>query len=101
MDDNLKRAYAEVMSTDAGKKVLQDLLVKFSLFAGTYSLNSNSPNELPDLAFREGQRNSGSYIYQCMIASNENITSQIQANIFKDMVKYKNIIDEIQSKEDE
>ncbi|QHJ83823.1 MAG: hypothetical protein [Bacteriophage sp.] len=102
MDSDLKKAYSEIMATSSGQKVLKDLLVKFKIFAGTYNLNSNSINELSDLAFREGQRNSGSYIYQNMIASNPEKTSQIQASIFKDMLEYqKDIIDQLKNNEDD
>ena len=98
MDENLKRAYADILQTEAGIAVLKDMLSKFQLFGSVYDFQGIASNELSNLAFRDGQRNSGSYIYQNMIASNPEKTSQIQASIFKDMIESKkDIIDSIQS----
>lgn len=90
MSDDLKKAYQGIMSTNDGALVLKDLLQKFALYGAVYKLDAGATNELSDLAFRDGQRNSGSYIIQNMINANPEKTAQIQAEIFKDVVKSEN-----------
>ena len=81
MDDSVKRAYANVLNTIDGQMVFQDLLEKFQLASGVYRFMGN--DNLADLAFRDGQRNAGIYIFGILSSINPEKISLINTNIMK------------------
>ena len=83
MKDNeqLLEAYAAVMNTPAGKLILEDLLSRLSVTVPVYAFGSN--NNLSDIAFRDGQRNAGIYVYNNMALANPSITAQLYANVME------------------
>ena len=72
-------AYDEVLETPAGREVLKDLITKFSVTVPVYAFGSL--NELSDIAYRDGQRNCGTYVYNLMAFAAPKITTEIFAEV--------------------
>lgn len=81
MDNSLKRAYENVLNTNDGMMVFEDLLSKFQIASGVYRFQGD--DTLSDLAFRDGQRNAGIYIFTILSSVNPEKASLINTNIFK------------------
>lgn len=79
MENSLKRAYENVLNTKDGQMVFEDLLSKFQINTAVYAFERN--DNLADLAFRDGQRNSGIYIFSILSAINPTKASLINTNI--------------------
>lgn len=81
MKESLKRAYDNVLNTKDGQMVFEDLLSKFRIATGVYAFERN--DNLADLAFRDGQRNAGLYIFGIISEINPEKASLINMNVFK------------------
>lgn len=81
MKDSLKRAYENVLNTVDGQMVFEDLLSQFHIVTGVYKFEGG--DNLADLAYRDGQRNCGIYIFSILSAVNPEKASLINTNIFK------------------
>lgn len=81
MDESVKRAYENVLNTKDGQMVFQDLLENFNVISGVYKFQGG--DTLSDLAFRDGQRNSGIYIYSTLSSISPEKTSHINAAIMQ------------------
>lgn len=81
MKESVKRAYQNVLATKDGQMVFEDLLTQFRIATGVYAFERN--DNLADLAFRDGQRNAGLYIFGIISTLNPEQASLINTNIFK------------------
>lgn len=73
--------YVEVMTTDAGRRVLADMIAKFSVTVPVYALGDTN---LSDISYRDGQRNAGIYIYNLMALASPADTALIHQGILEE-----------------
>lgn len=81
MENSLKRAYENVLNTKDGQMVFEDLLTQFRINTSVYAFERN--DSLSDLAFRDGQRNAGIYIFSILSMVNPTKASLINTNIMQ------------------
>lgn len=79
MKNSLKQAYLNVLNTKEGQMVFEDLLTQFRINTGVYAFERN--DTISDLAFRDGQRNAGIYIFSVLSTLNPTVASMINTNI--------------------
>lgn len=77
--DDLSRAYAEILATAAGKLVMRNLLEKLSVTVPVYAFGAK--NDLADISYRDGQRNAGIYVYNQMALASPEVTAQLHADV--------------------
>lgn len=77
--DDLSRAYAEILETAAGKLVLENLMEKLSITVPVYAYGSH--NELADISYRDGQRNAGIYVYNQIALANPKAAAELHLNV--------------------
>ena len=82
MDQKTKDAYRDVLATPEGMLVFKDLLEQFRIVTGVYAFQQD--NNLADLAYRDGQRNCGIYIYSIISQVNPARASELNKQIFED-----------------
>lgn len=75
----LTEAYAVLLGTPEGRRVLSDLIARLSVTVPVYAFGGH--NELSDISYRDGQRNAGIYVYNQMALANPAITAQIHAEV--------------------
>lgn len=77
--EDLSRAYAEILETPAGKMVLENLIEKLSIATRLYDYGSH--NDLADISYRDGQRNAGIYVYNQIALANPKAAAELHLNV--------------------
>jgi hypothetical protein len=77
--EDLSRAYAEVLETQAGKLVLGSLIETLSITVPVYAFGHK--NELADISYRDGQRNAGIYVYNQIALANPKVAAELHLNV--------------------
>lgn len=77
--ENLSRAYADIMNTVSGRLVMSDIMEKFSVTVPVYAFGMK--NELADISYRDGQRNAGIYVYNQMVLAAPMISAQLYSDV--------------------
>lgn len=86
--EKLSMAYAEVLATDAGRRIFADILSKMSVTVPVYAFGID--NNISDLAYRDGQRNAAIYVYNQMALANPEITAKLHYEVMiKENIKQK------------
>lgn len=77
----LREAYAVLLDTPEGRRVLSDLLAKLSITVPVYAFGER--NELSDISYRDGQRNAGIYVYNQMCLANPVATAKLYSDVLQ------------------
>lgn len=77
----LTDAYAVMLDTPEGRRVLSDLIARLSVTVPVYAFGMS--NDLSDISYRDGQRNAGIYVYNQMALANPAKTAEIHAEVMQ------------------